>query len=90
MDKDVFMMSESIAETHVPLIFAAATMVWVYNGFLASLVANADAVVVSQGAIEGESRLGARTYVEDRDVVTKERHGLFVGNAYDLKCEHSS
>ena len=87
---DVFMMPESIAETQIPLVFSSATRVWVYNGFLAGLVVYAHAVVVRQGAIEGISRLGARTYVVDRHVVTKERHGLFVGNTYDLKCEHSS
>ena len=90
MDMDVFMMPESIAETHVPLIFSSATRVWVYNGFLACLVVYAHAVVVRQGAIEGESRLRACTHVVDKDVVTKERYGFFVGNAYDLKCAHSS
>ena len=90
MDIDVFMMSESIGEIHVLLIFASAMHVWVYYGFRACLVAYTDAVVVSQGAVEGVSRVGARTHVMDKHVVTKERHGLFVGKPYDLKCGHSS
>lgn len=90
MDMDVFMMPESIAETHVPLIFSSATRVWVYYGFLARLVLYAHAVVVRQGAIEGESRFRASSHVVDRDVVTKERRGFFVGKTYDLKGGHSS
>ena len=90
MDMDVFMMSESLVEIHVPLIYSAATRAWVYYFFRASLVANAYAVVVSQGAIEGVSRLRACSHVVDKDVVTKERHGVFVWNPDDLKCGHSS
>ena len=90
MDIDVFMISESIGETHVLLIFASATHVWVYYGFRACLVAYADAVVVPHGAIEGESRLRACTHVMDKHVVAKERHGLFVRKPDDLKCGHSS
>ena len=90
MDIDVFMMSESVVKTHVLLVFAATTQEWVYYGFLACLVADADAVVVKYGAIEGVSRHGARTHVIDKDVVAMERHGVFVGKTYDLKCGHSS
>jgi len=90
MDKDVFMISESTVEIHVLLISASATHLWVYHGFRASLVAYADAVVVSQGAVEGVSRLRACTHVMDKHVVTKERHGLFVRKPDDLKCGHSS
>ena len=90
MDIDVFTMSESMVEIHVLLVFASAMLAWVYYGFLACLVAYAYAVVVSQGAVEGVSRVGARTHVMDKHVVTKERHGLFVGKPYDLKCGHSS
>ena len=90
MDIDVFTMSESMVEIHVLLVFASAMLAWVYYGFLACLVAYADAVVVSQGAIEGESRLRARTHVIDKHVVAKERHGFFVRKPDDLKCGHSS
>lgn len=90
MDMDVFVKSESIAETQIPLVFSSATRVWVYNGFLACLVVYAHAVVVRQGAIEGISRFRASSHVVDRDVVAKERHGLFVGKTYDLKGGHSS
>lgn len=65
MDKDVFLISESMVEIHVPMIYAAATHGWVYYGFLASLVAYAYAVVVVHGAIEGESRLRACADIVD-------------------------
>ena len=73
MDEDVFMMSESMVEIQVLFFVSSATLDWGYNGTHAGLVADADAVVVSQRAIEGESRLRACTHVMDRDVVTKER-----------------
>ena len=70
MDKDVFMMSESMVESHVLMTSASTAHGWVYNGFLSSLVAYADTVVAKQGAIEGVSRLRACTHVTDSDVVT--------------------
>ena len=89
MDEDVFMMSESMVEIHVPMISSAATHGWVYYGFLACLVTYAYAVVVKHGAIEGDAGLGACADIAHLDVVTKERR-LGVRLSDDFKTAHNT
>ena len=66
------MMSESMVEIQVLFFASSAAHVWVYYSTHASLVVYADAVVVSQRAIEGDTRLGARADIAHEHVVKEE------------------